>query len=202
MKTLVDALKKTEYIKKLTISNTEASFNSVELLVSYVTSSKSLEYLDLSNNSFTDLYSLILSSLFESQLKILILEKNKFEDTVFSSELSNNIDLLHYSLSFNPLKYSSVISLLEALSENKTLQYLGLSGIQFKGAAPIKENSSGLLDAQEGIILKLSYVLRNSFLACICFDINPNCTIQLKELENTMIKYNKLLTCIESKFIE
>lgn len=156
----------------------------------------------MSNNGFTDSYSELLSLLFTSKLKILILDKNNLEDSVFASELSTNRDLLHYSINSNPLKYSSVMDLLETLSENKTLQYLGLSGITFKGAAPIKENSSGLLDAQEGIILKLSYVLRSSSLIGIALDISAVYTLQLKELENTLIKYNKTLTAIESRFID
>ena len=201
MQYLTSSLRSTNYIIKLTISHAEISYNSLESLVSYVSSS-SLEYLDLSSNSFSDSFSEILCPLFTSKLKILILDRNCLEDSVFSTELACNKDLLHFSLSYNPLKYSSVISLLESLPENNSLQYLGLLGIKFKGAAPIKENCSGLLDAQVGIILKLSYILRSSNITSIGLDISPVFTLQLKELENTMIKHNKALQGIDSKYID
>ena len=87
------------------------------------------------------------------------------------------------------------------LTINKTLQYIGLKGISFKGPAPIKENPSGLLNIDEAITLKLANILRYSNICCIAIDLNSNVALQLKELEITITKHNKTLMKIDSSLI-
>lgn len=178
----------------LTLESCKAFTNTIQV-------SSILEYLDLSENSFTDLYADALYPLFTSNIKILIIDRNNFQNCSFASVLGNSC-LLQFSINENPLNYKSVLKLLESVSDNRVLSRLSLLGIQFKGAAPIKENSSGLLDAQEGLILKLAYVLRGSLLNYIAVDITPLYELQLKELENTLIKHNKSLCTIDSRLID
>lgn len=201
LSSIADSLQTSKHITKLSITKSLFTLESSNLFTSKLHHSPVLEYLDLSENSLTDLYAESLSPLFASNIKILILDKNNFQACSFASELSKS-GLLQFSISDNPLNYNSVLKLLEVLNENKALCRLALLGIQFKGAAPIKENSSGILDAQEGIILKLAYVLRGSLLSYIALDIAPVYDLHLKELENTLIKHNQSLCGIDSRLID
>ena len=185
----------------MSITKSLFTLESCKSFASTIQVSSVLEYLDLSENSLTDLYADSLYPLFTSNIKILIVDKNNFQNCSFACELGNSC-LLQFSINDNPLSYKSVLKLLESVGENRVLSRLSLLGIQFKGAAPIKENSSGLLDAQEGLILKLAYVLRGSQLNFIAVDISPLYELQLKELENTLIKHNKSLCTIDSRLID
>ena len=172
-------------------------------LVAGIQENPTLEFLDLSKNHLTDDACSFISCLIEStsQLKFLLLEENRIKDFSFAVSLSKNRSLLHFSLNSNPLDFVNMVSLLEMLTLNRTLQYLGLKGISFKGPAPIKENPSGLLNMNEAIALKLANVLRYSYLSAIGIDLNPESNMQLREIENTVIKHNRFLMELDSSLI-
>lgn len=132
----------------------------------------------------------------------LILDHNLFQDISFGPTLCRNATLQKLSLSYNNLNFESVCEILDSLSTNRELRYLGLKGIQFEGSAPIKENSSGHLSKSEVLILKLAYVMRYSLLMYIGIDLDVSATVQLQELENTLIKHNRSLIRIHSDNID
>ncbi|OMJ81616.1 hypothetical protein SteCoe_17889 [Stentor coeruleus] len=165
-----------------------------------------LESIDLSYNLLDDNTCPHISKLINSDkapfVNYLNLDHNKISRFSFASSINKNKSLLYFSINSNPLEYMNFISLLEILTVNKNLQNLGIKGMGFKGPAPIKENPSGLLNIQESIVLKLANVLRYSYIHSISIDLDPNTNLQLKELENTIIKHNKTIIKIESPFID
>ena len=169
----------------------------------------SLRVLDLSHNSYFPprLTNEGISGLCEfieetETLTTLILDGNAVSGLGLAVAVANNDSLQSVSLDNNPLSFEAVMGLLDALVSNKTLQYLGISGCRFEGAAPIKENSNGLLSKIEVITLKLAQVLRHSGLVALGFDLDPDADVQLEELESTLVKHNRSLTTIHSKGID
>ena len=201
---LAEGIENNKNLRKLTLSMLSLSYSKGFVsLVSGIQENPTIEYLDLSKNSLTDDTGSFISCIIEStsQLKLLILDENRIKDFSFAQSLSKNRSLLHFSLNFNPLDFVNMVSLLEMLTLNRSLQYLGLKGISFKGPAPIKENPSGLLNMDEAIALKLANVLRYSYIYAIGIDLNQESNLQLREIENSIIKHNRSLMKIDSSLI-
>lgn len=198
---LAQGIENNTYLKKLILNKLSLGYSkSFVSFIAAIQENTAIEYLDLSENVLNDDAGSFISCLieFNSCLRVLILDHNKIKDFSFALSLTKNKSLLEFSLNYNPIEFVNIISLLEMLTINKTLQYLGVKGIAFKGPAPIKENPSGLLNMDEAIILKLANVLRYSYICSISIDVNPTASLQLKELEVTIIKHNKTLMKIDS----
>jgi len=168
-----------------------------------------LESLDLSHNAYflgrlTSEGSTGLCDLIEESvcLRTLILDYNAITGTGLPLALTHNDSLSSLSIESNPLAFDAVMGLLDSLVTNKSLHYLGLGGCRLEGAAPIKENSNGLLSKLEVVTLKLAQVLRHSGLTALALDLDPQADVQLEELESTLVKHNRSLTAIHSKGID
>lgn len=201
---LCKGLQSNKVLKKLSLPrNGICSVESISMLSYALQKNTSVEVLDLSENSIEDSAAEALKELVRGNeiLKKICLEHNLITSTCFAVSLCENSTLLHFSMSHNPLSFENFISLLEMLNINTTLQHLGLKGIKFSGPANIKENVSGVLTNQEAIILKLANVMRNSCLNSISIDLDPNATLQLRELETSLLKHNSFLTNISSDTI-
>lgn len=135
-------------------------------------------------------------------LRTLILDYNALTGIGLPLALAHNDSLSSLSIENNPLSFDSIMGLLDSLVTNKSLQYLGLGGCRLEGAAPIKENSNGLLSKLEVVTLKLAQVLRHSGLTALALDLDPQADVQLEELESTLVKHNRSLTAIHSKGID
>ncbi|OMJ72871.1 hypothetical protein SteCoe_28589 [Stentor coeruleus] len=201
---LCKGLQSNKVIKKLSLPrNGICSVESISMLSYALQNNTSVEVLDLSENSIEDSAAEALKELIRGNeiLKKICLEHNLITSTCFAVSLCENNALMHFSVSYNPLSFENFISLLEMLNINTALQHLGLKGIKFSGPANIKENVSGVLTKQEAIILKLANVIRNSCLNSISIDLDPNATLQLRELETSLLKHNSFLTNISSDTI-
>ncbi|OMJ67316.1 hypothetical protein SteCoe_35552 [Stentor coeruleus] len=204
---LSDGLDSNQTLSKISLTKLSLRHSkSFILLIISLQKCPNLESLDLSYNLLDDNTGPYISKLINSDkapfLTFLNLDHNQISNFSFASSLNKNKSLLDFSVNSNPLEYMNFVSLLEMLTVNKTLQHLGVKGMIFKGPAPIKENPSGLLTIQEAVTLKLANVLRYSYICSISIDLDPNTDLQLKELENTIIKHNRMLMKIESPFID
>ncbi|OMJ70781.1 hypothetical protein SteCoe_31177 [Stentor coeruleus] len=201
---LCKGLQSNKILKKLSLPrNGICSVESISMLSYALQKNTSVEFLDLSENSIEDSAAEALKELIRGNevLKKICLEHNLITSTCFAVSLCENNALIHFSMSYNPLSFENFVSLLEMLNINTTLQHLGLKGIKFSGPANIKENVSGVLTNQEAIILKLANTMRNSYLNSISIDLDPNSTLQLRELETSLLKHNSSLTNISSDTI-
>lgn len=201
---LAEGIENNKNLKKLTLSKLSLTYSkSFVSLITAIQESTTLEHLDLSENLLNDDTGSFISCLIESntQLKYLNLEQNRFKDFSFALGLTKNKSLSYFSISQNPLDFVNITSLLEMLTINRSLQYLGIKGISFKGPAPIKENPSGLLNMNEAIVLKLANVLRYSQIVSIGVDLDQSAKIQLRELETTITKHNRTLMKIDAGLI-
>lgn len=162
-----------------------------------------LEELSLAGNGLNDDFGAYIACLVESNypLRGLTLDDNRFKDFSFALSLAKNKSLLSFEISNNPLEFTNIVSLLEMLTINKTLQHLGIAGTNSKAPAPIKENPSGLLTINEALTLKLANILRYSSIPSISIDIDPDCAMQLKELEISITKHNRSLIYLASPLI-
>jgi hypothetical protein len=127
------------------------------------------------------------------RLKELNLQYNLMHKTSLAFSLVRNETLEKLSLSYNPLSFDSLMSLLEMLMNNRNLVELDVQGVHLDGPAPIKENCHGHLSSKEAVILKLASVLRYSVLRVVSIDIDLTATAQLHDLEATLIKHNRTL---------
>lgn len=203
---LSEGIEQNNIISKIALTHLSLSYSrSFVSLIAALQECISLECLDFSNNLLNDDTGSFISELIrvpkDSSLRLLILDFNKFKDFSFAVSLAKNKSLLHFSINHNPLEFVNIVSLLEMLALNKTLQHLGVKGMNYKGPAPIKENPSGLLSSQEAITLKLTNVLRYSYICSISIDLDPSTTMQLRELETILTKHNRTLMKIESPLI-
>lgn len=173
------------------------------VFLSSIQESESLESLDLSCNYLDDDSGAYISCLIESSYPLLSLNLNynRFKDFSFALPLSKNKSLVSFEISHNPLEYMNLMSMLEMLAVNKTLQHIGLAGMASNAPAPIKENHSGFLNINESLTIKLANILRYSNISSINIDLDPTCLMQLKDLEISMTKHNQTLTKLTSALI-
>mmetsp|Transcript_18509 Transcript_18509/g.33422 ORF Transcript_18509/g.33422 Transcript_18509/m.33422 type:complete len:823 (-) Transcript_18509:1278-3746(-) len=164
-------------------------------LASSLVQNQSLEVIDFSHNKINDQAASQLTQVIESncKLKVLNLQYNLINKTSFAFSLVRNESLEKLMLSYNPLSFENLMSLLEMLMNNRNLVELDVQGVHLDGPAPIKENCHGHLTSKEAVILKLASVLRYSVLRVIGIDIDLCATGQLQELESTLIKHNRSL---------
>jgi hypothetical protein len=127
------------------------------------------------------------------KLKSLDLQYNLISKTSFALSLVRNECLEKLMLSYNPLTFDNLMSLLEMLMNNRTLVHLALQGVHLEGPAPIKENCHGHLSSKEAVVLKLASVLRYSSVSELSVDVDLSATPQLQELESTLVKHNRAL---------
>ncbi|CAG9311238.1 unnamed protein product [Blepharisma stoltei] len=192
-------------LKKLVLKSNKFQENhSLSLLSQSLRMNASLMHLDLSNNHITDDYSTFICEIIENNTSIstLILDSNNISNSQIPLALTKNDTISTIGISNNPLSFDFVVSMLEMLTINRALTTIHMSGVAFEGPAPLKENSSGQLTKNEAVILKLAYVLRYSAINYIAIDIDPSCSVQLAELEKTLIKYNRKLTTISCTTID
>lgn len=193
----------TKSIKRLILCNNKISGKESLEYLSQGVKAGNIEYLDLSNNKITDECVEFLVDLIEfNTLQTLNLDYNNITKGPIPQALCKCEKIQNFSIKSNPLAYEFVSDLLSALMFNKSLKSLNLQGIKLDGPAPIKENSSGHLSKKEAIILKLAYVLRFSSCNSLAIDLDPSLTVQLEELEKTLIKYNSKLTLLVSENID
>lgn len=204
MTKLAAGISATTTLKKLTLkSNKFADIQCFSLFAQALQVNSSLGLLDLSHNGLNDESVNHLCEYIETNtnLTILILDSNQITNSRIAASLSINESIHTVSLCNNPLSFDALNSILDMLTVNRKIVSLHLSGIVLEGSAPLKENSSGHLSKVEAMILKLAYVLRYSTISAISIEIDPNCVVQLGELERTLTKYNRRLTTINSSLI-
>ena len=193
----------TKAIKRLILCNNKISGKESLEYLSQGVKAGNIEYLDISNNKITDECVEFLVDLIEfGALQALNLDYNHITKGPIPQALCKCDRIQSFSIKSNPLTYEFVSDLLSALMFNKSLKTLSLSGTKLDGPAPIKENSNGHLSKKEAIILKLAYVLRFSSCTSLAIDLDPSLTVQLGELEKTLIKYNSKLTTLVSENID
>ena len=177
-----------------------SSLESLSTLTLALQNNLNLEYLDLSENDIEDPAAEAIKELLRTNtsLKYVKLDKNKISSTCFAVSLCENASLVHFSINSNPLEFENCIALLEMLNINLNIQSLSMKGVKFLGSANIKENLSGVLSKEEALILKLANVLRHSKIQSIGIDLDPKATLQLRELETSLLKHNSTLTHISS----
>lgn len=194
-------LQDNEFLKKLSMPrNGLSSLESLSTLTLALQNNLNLEYLDLSENDIEDPAAEALKELIRTNtsLKYVKLDKNRISTTCFAVSLCENSSITHFSINSNPLEFENCIALLEMLNINLNIQSFSMKGVKFSGSANIKENLSGVLSKEEALILKLANVLRHSKIVSIGIDLDHRATLQLRELETTLLKHNSTLTTISS----
>jgi hypothetical protein len=201
MSFLAVGLQENEFLVKLSLPRNEiSSVESLSTLCLALQNNLNLEYLDLSENEIEDQGAEAVKELLRSNtsLKFVKLDKNLISSTCFAVSLCENQTLTHFSISYNPLEFENCIALVEMLNVNMTLTSLAMKGVKFSGSANIKENLSGVLSKEEALILKLANVLRHSKIQALAIDIDPKALLQLRELENSLLKHNSSLVSLSS----
>lgn len=200
---LSEGLESNKSIRKLSLVQGVLSGSKAFVTFLSAVQESALEEVSLAGNELNDDCGAYIACLLESNfpLRGLVLDDNKFKDFSFALSLAKNKSLLSFEINNNPLDFTNVVSLLEMLTINKSLEHLGVSGTGSKAPAPIKENPSGLLTINEALTLKLANILRYSSLTSISIDLDPECSMQLKELEISISKHNRTLINLSSPLI-
>ena len=192
---LATGIRNNSFLRKLSLKKVGISGN-ISTLTDAILNTN-IELLDLSDNEMNDNCKPAIASLLSSKcLLSLYINNNQFTNCSFGECLKQNQILKNFGIAKNPLSFQSVVGLLEMLTLNFTLEFLDLRGISFKGTANIKENKAGCLTKEEAVILKFAYVLRYSQISVIGLDMDLSATMQLMEVEKSLVKYNSSLVKI------
>lgn len=146
----------------------------------------SIKHLDLSKNQLTDSQNpYIISLLKHSTLSSLNLESNQFKSLNLYQVLAENHYIEELSISHNPLSLNEILSVLDALTVNRSLKILGIQGF------------NNILFDQ-----KLAEVLKRTLLIVLKYDLDIADLKVVKEIEDTLMKFNTSLVSIESKGVD
>ena len=172
-------------IRVLSLSN-NIILSDFKLFFSNVQLSSSLKSLDLSKNQLSDTHSeVVCEFLKETTINSIIFDSNLFKTIKFAESIKFNHYIEEFSISNNPLSFEEIINVLELLPIKQNLKVLGLQGY-----------NNILYDK------KLSEVLKGSMLIILKYDLDISDTKVIKDIENTLIKHNRSLVCIESKGVD
>ena len=195
VRSLTNALRANNNLSKLTLSSSIfTDSGSLAELGEALAINKSLKHLDLSDNNIHDnsLTELLSSVETNQTLESLDLSCNLIESAPLATLLDKNKTLQSLEVSDNPLKFETVISVLDALVENTTLKHLGIQGVELSGA------SSSNLTKQEALEIKLAFVLRYSSITSISINIDPSYNLPLQDIETSIVKHNRTLQKIKA----
>ncbi|CAF1137851.1 unnamed protein product [Rotaria sp. Silwood1] len=153
---IIEALKKNKNIRELFFINCKIGLNGIQHLANYICSTKTIEFLDLTNNNLTDeCITILYNALYKNNvLKYLILKQNHIGEIgvkllgslkslltlnldlnkidnnglkAFSDDFINNSKLQNLSLAKNQFNDHGIVELCRILEKNTNITYLNLS---------------------------------------------------------------------------